>query len=257
MNAPHVVALCYKIEHGAGIDYSRAEPFEVRHDAFDVRIKDGHVRFSMNDHFTTERDARNAVAAYIRGWELDAALLRGPNTFMLRFDRPEIEERNPTPGYKYAQARPVHITITTSEPEVTLLPRTYPPPPPTGLKRSPDVESMFYRYVGYREGKEPLTAMAYFCLTVLEASTEKRRGRRAAAAKRYHISRRVLDRFAELSTTKGGARARKANGVNRDLTQKERQFLEAAVEKIIRRAAELADDPDASHEEITLVGVSL
>ena len=257
MNAPHVVALCYKIEHGAGIDYSGAEPFEVRHDAFDVRVKDGHVRFSMNDHFTTERDARDSVDAYIGGWELDAALLRGPNMFMLRFDRAEIKDRRPTPGYKYAQASPVHITISTSEPEVTFLPRTYPLPPPTGLKRSPDVVSMFYRYVGYREGKEPLTALAYFCLTVLEASTEKRRGRRAAAAKRYHISRQVLDRLAELSTTKGGASARKANGVHKDLTQQERQFLEATVKNIIRRAAEIADDPDASHEEITLFCVPL
>ena len=259
MNDPHVVALYYKIEHDAGIDYSRAEPFEVRHDAFDVRVEDGQVRFSMNDHFATERDTRDAVAGYIRAWELDAALAHGPNAFKLRFDRSDIEDRNPKPDAKYerggpiaGRGTPICAVGTLGEARGTLLPRTYPLPPPTGLKRSPDVESMFYRYVGYREGKEPLTAMAYFCLTVLEASTGKRRGQRAAAAKRYHINRRVLNQLAELSTTKGGASARKAEGVHRDLTHQERQFLEAAVKKIIRRAAEVADDPDASLEEITL-----
>ncbi len=257
MNDPHVVALHYKVDHTSGIDYSRAEPVKFHYDAFDVRVEDRHVRFSMNDHFATEQDARNAVDDYIRGWELDAALVRGPNAFKLRFDRAEIEDRNPTPGVMYAQAGSVRFNVTVSAAQATVSPRTYPRPPSARLKRTPDVESMFYRYVGYREGKEPLTAMAYFCLTVLEASTGKRRGQRAAAAKQYHINRQVLNQLAELSTTKGGAHARKAEGVHRDLTEQERQFLEAAVEKIIRRAAEAGDDPTASLEEITMLNFPL
>ena len=253
MNDPHVVALQYKVEHASWVDYSKAELLVVHNDAFDVRVEDRHVRFSMKHHFTTERDARDAVDDFIRSWELDAALVMGPNAFKLRFYRSEIEDRNPTPGAIYARAGFTSFTMTATMARGTVSPPTYPNPPSTGLKRSPDVESMFHRYVGYREGREPLTTMAYFCLTVLEASTGERRGRRAVAAKRYCISEAVLKQLGELSSTKGGVGARKAEGVHQDLTQQERKFLEAAVTTIIRRAGEVAHDPDASLKRITVL----
>ena len=90
------------------------------------------------------------------------------------------------------QAAPVRFNFSISAPQANLSPRTYPSPPSMGLKPTPDVESMFHRYVGFREGREPLTTMAYFCLTVLEASTGKRSGKRAAAAKRYGMCQEVL-----------------------------------------------------------------
>ena len=114
---------------------------------------------------------------------------------------------------------------------------------------------MFHRYAGYREGGEPLTTMAYFCLTVLEASTGERRGRRSAAAKQYCISEAVLKQLGELSSTKGGVGARKAEGVHQDLTQQERKFLEAVVTTIIRRAAEVAHDPNVSLKRITVLAL--
>ena len=97
--------------------------------------------------------------------------------------------------------------------------------------------------------------MAYFCLTVLEASTGERRGRRSAAAKQYCISEAVLKQLGELSSTKGGVGARKAEGVHQDLTQQERKFLEAVVTTIIRRAAEVAHDPNVSLKRITVLAL--
>ena len=43
------------------------------------------------------------------------------------------------------------------------------PPAPAGFEVSPDVETMWYRYDGYRRRREPLASMAYMCLTVLIA----------------------------------------------------------------------------------------
>ena len=111
---------------------------------------------------------------------------------------------------------------------------------------------MYNRYAGYCEAKEPLTTMAYFCLTVLQASTRESRDQRLAAANKYSISKPVLDQVGNLSSTRGGAGARKAEGVRRDLTPQERQFLEEAVKTIIRRAAEVASDSDARPAQITL-----
>lgn len=251
MNDPHVVALHYEVEHTSSIDYSSAEPLELHFDAFDVRVEDSHVRFAMKHHFATKQDARAAVDDYIGGWELNAALVRGPNAFKLRYSRSEIEDRKPTPGVINAHAEPVRLNFSASA-QATVSPRTYPKPPSMSLKRSPDVESMFHRYVGFREGREPLTTMAYFCLTVLEASTGECRGRRAAAAQRYCISEAVLKQLGELSSTKGGVGARKAEGVQQNLNQQEKMFLEAAVTTIIRRAAEVAHYPETSLKPITM-----
>ena len=254
MNDPHVVALRYKVEHASSIDYSSAAPLVVHEDGFDVRVEDRRVRFSMKAHFATERDARDAVDDYICSWELDAALAKGPNAFKLRFDRAEIEDRNPTPSTKDVDVRvgPVRTGIPRVRIRAIVSSHTYPKPPSTGLKRSPDVESMFYRYVGYREGREPLTTMAYFCLTVLLASTRERRGQLKVAAERYRICQPVLKRLTDLSSTKGGVGARKAKGVHQDLTQQESQFLEEAVKTIIRRVAEVAHHPEARLEQITM-----
>ena len=252
MNDPHVVALHYNIEHASWIDYSKADPLEFREQAFEVSVADKRVRFAMNDHFATEQQARDAVEDFIRGWELDAALARGPGVFKLRFDKSDIVDRNPTPGVIRVRVNPIGVAVSLSQPHATVSPRDFPKPPSTGLTPSPDVESMFFRYAGYREGREPLATMAYFCLDVLLATTGKRKGRLKAAAKRYRVSQRVLNRLSDLTSKKGGAGSRKAEGVYRDFTPEERQFVEAAVTTIIRRAAEVAHDPDSDLAEISM-----
>ena len=133
----------------------------------------------------------------------------GPNAFKLRFYRSEMEDRNPTPGAICVRAGFASFTMTATMPRGTVSPPTYPNPPSTGLKRSPDVESMFHRCVGYREGREPLTTMAYFCLTVLEASTGERSDRRATAAKRFCISEAVLKQLGALRLNQRRCRRQK------------------------------------------------
>ena len=116
------------------------------------------------------------------------------------------------------------------------------------MKITPDVQSMYDRFAGYRLGKEPLASMASFCLTVLEIST----GRRQTAAEQYRIDRAVLDQIGNLSSEKGGPPARKAAGLGRPLTPSDTRFLEEAIKALILRAAEVAHDPHASRAEITL-----
>ena len=248
MNDPHVVALNYRIEHASWVDWSTAEPLELHEDAFSVRVEDMRVRFLMKEHHATEDDACTAVEDYLRAWEFDAALRHDPGAFKLRFVRSEIEDRNPAPGTVHALASPITATAELGVARGTVLPPSYPAPPSTGLRSDPDVERMFNRYAKYRDRREPLTSMTYFCLNVLEEST----GDRPKAAKRYGISKCVLDQLGNLSSIRGGSDARKAAGVHHDLTGQESQFLEAAVKAIIRRAAEYAYDPNASLRPITM-----
>ena len=250
MNDPHVVALEYRIEHGSELDWSKASPLDVREDAFDLRVENQRVRFAMKAHFATESDARNFLEDYIRNWELEVALTRGPNAFRLRFEQSCLIDRNPAPHAislkAQASAEPARASIDLAPPA----PPSY-PPPPAGIKRSPDVDSMFHRYAGYREGREPLATMAYFCLTVLEQAARQKiqdaNGKRNAAVQWYGIPKEALEQVGKLCTTKGGADARKAEGLSSQLTPQEKRYLESAVVGFIPRAATVAFDPHAPH----------
>lgn len=253
MNDPQVVALEYRIEHGPDIDWSRAASFNVQNDRFDLRAENGRVRFHLKKHYATEEEARFSVEAdYIPNWEFDVGLKRGPNAFRLRFERSDIVDRNPPPG-------PPTLSISSSSgvPSARVdlappMPPEFPEPPRVGTKRSPDVDSMFQRYLRHLEGREPLPSMAYFCLTMLKQMAG---GRAVNAAATFNISKRVLDRIGKLSSNKGGFSARKATGSNAPLTIDEERFLKSAVKLLIQRAAEVEYGSDPSRKKITLADI--
>ena len=255
MNDPHVVALLYSIEHDSSVDYSEAGRIEHEEEPFRVTIEDKVVRFELKDHYAREDAAREAVESYIRCWELDTALRGRPGQFNLKFDRAEIVDRNPpppTPGVVNISAH-IRAGDATVRATVTVTtPKPY-PSPPSGVTLdpyNPDAMTMFYRFEGYLENKEPLTGMAYFCLTMLEGHLCN--GRRAAA-RTYGIDKNVLGMIGNLTANKGGRGiARKASGIGFDLAREESRFLEEAVKAIILRVAEIAHDPEKSRPKITL-----
>ena len=248
MNDPHVVALIYRIEHGDSIDYSKAKPLVVEEPGFRLSVEDMRVRFELKKHYATSEEAQTAVASYIRVWEFDATLKSGnPDSFRLRFEKAEIVDRNPTPGAVRLSGcvmgvgGSLSVKLTVSTP--------YYPSPPSDLAINPDVETMYGRYMGYRQKREPLPGMAYFCLTVLQASA---RGRKAAARK-YGIDVAVLDKIGDLTANRGGAQARKAGGVATELSHQEHRFLDRAVKAIVRRVAERASAPKGALPTILLM----
>ena len=173
MNDPHVVALEYRIEHGPDVvDWSRTAPLHVEEGGFDVQAANGRVRFELKDHHASEEAARFVVEArYIPNWEFVAGLARGPNAFTLRFDRSEIVDRNPPPDPPV-----LRVQLRSGMPRISVdfgppAPASFPAPPPAAIKRSPDVDSMYQRYLGHLEGKEPLSGMAYFWGIISNSNT--------------------------------------------------------------------------------------
>ena len=252
MNDPHVAALEYRIEHRPDVvDWSRAAPLDREEGGFRVCAGNGRVRFEFKEHHASQEAARFAVEAhYIPNWELLAGLALGPDAFTLRFDRSEIVDRNPPPG-----PPPLHVQFRSGTPTINVkiaprAPPAFPEPPPTDIERSPDVDSMFSRYLGHLQGREPLACMAYFCLTVLEQT----QGGRHNAARHFAISNKVLDRIGRLCA-KGGADARKYTGAKTPYTPEEERFLKSAIETLIRRAAEVEHGPDPSRPKITLADI--
>ena len=248
---PRVKALHFVVEHNRSIDYSGARPLSLEEPSFGVSVEDGKVRFAMRDHQATEEEALAAVNEYIAAWEFEAAMEHGPGLFRLRFDCADIDDRDPSTGKVSPRLRPIrnHVSVR-DDVEVTLGKGRYPSPPATALALTPDVRSMHERYLGYWERREPLASMAYFCLTVLASPWGSRRRKRAAG--HYGIDEPVLGKLGELTSEKGGAGARKAQGVPLEYTSNEARFLEEAVKAIIRRAAEVAHDPNARRPPITM-----
>ena len=255
MNDPHVVALIYRIEHSSSVDYSNDPSFDHEERAFKVKVEDKQVRFELREHHASVEAALETVEPYIRGWELDAGLRGQPGDFMLNFDRPEIVDRNPTPG---VISIGVHfrggVPTFSASPTVT---KPY-PKPPTGLTLDPDdpdVQTMYKRYEGYCQKREPLTSMAYFCLTMLESHLC--RGRENVARK-YEIDREVLRLVGNLTANRGGQMAaRKASGIKDDLTPQESHFLKESTKAMIRRVAEVAHDPQKHYPKIKLSDLPL
>ena len=125
---------------------------------------------------------------------------------------------------------------------VVHLARSNYPTPPTRFTVSPDVDTLWHRYEGYKHGREPLLGMAYACLTFLEAQV---RGREKAA-RTYAIDTAVLRKLGDFTSNLGDERtARKfhTRSTRRPPTGQEATWIDAAIRMIIRRVGEHDADP--------------
>ena len=254
MNDPHVEALIYVVEHVETVKYDSATSIDFDRPAFHGKVEDERARFEMKEHYSTEGEAQAAVQPVIDQWEFKETLRIGPGQFALRFDHSEIEDRQPTPGVIAVSAHPVRFNFTVSTPTVTVS-RQYPQPPSEAAMdiHDPDVQAMLHRYTGYRERREPLPSMAYFCLTMIEYRFHG--NPRPNASRHFRIHLDVLNKIGHLTADKGGLDARKARkqkGVPENLTPHERAFLEQAVRKMILQAARVAASPEADIPTITM-----
>ena len=87
------------------------------------------------------------------------------------------------------------------------------PTPPDHFQVSPDVETLWRRYEGYVQGREPLPGMAYGCQSFIEKMLA--RGRDDAAQK-YHIEREVLRKLGDLHSHRGNLTSRRKLEHERD-----------------------------------------
>lgn len=253
MKDPHIVALIYRLTHSRSVDYSEAEPLLLDEDAFGLALKDNKLRIELKEHHSNEYDAKKSVDEYLRLWEFQERLDHGANEFKFEFEQAEIVDRSPKPEKGFSDLR---ASIRMGEPTVSatlqIVANRY-PSPPTRLRLSPDASVMSERYRKYLNKEESLLSCAYFCLTVLEGSLcVGNKGKRGKAAKHFNISKKVLKKIGYLSTSKGGAEARKYVGVNDELTSNERKFLKKAVVRIIYRVAEKNFDPNKPLKRISL-----
>ena len=118
----------------------------------------------------------------------------------------------------------------TSAPIQTGFPRAAP-----NFLASREVEVLWARHQAYIEGREPLTSMAYFCLTFVRTLAG---GGNKRAAEKYGISYNVFERIGALTGTRGDyLTARKVVDAQppAPLAQDDLLWLEAAIRIMIWR----------------------
>jgi len=246
MRDPHVVSLRYRVESAATVTFNNPPALEHESNKFRMRLESGTAIFELKEHLPSIEVARGIVDAFVRAWELDVALNSGRREITFVYENAEVIDRNPPPPGEPRVIQVSGIASGTSFGIATLsvAQREY-PPPPRYFTLNPDVETLWHRFEGYTQGREPLLAMAYFCLTLLEAQA----GSRKKTEKAYRIHYAVLSKLGELTTNKGDKEtARKTKDAKTfvPLTKIEIRWIEAALKAIIRRVGEIDTTPSAS-----------
>lgn len=240
MRDPHVRTLRYQFDHGPHVSYKDPSKVEFETEHFEGRLEDGVLIVKLTSHFDDVAEARAAVEPYLRAWELHDRLQGLGDEISFDFDDAEVIDRDPPPpgSPQVIHGKAASIGISSHSASIHVGRGSY-PTPPEEFSVTPDVETMWQRYLGYQNGKEPLLSMAYFCLTVVLASA----GGRRAAAKKYRIEYAVLRKFGELTSTRGdetAARKVSPGGSLTPLSPAETKWLEKALKAVIARVAEMA-----------------
>jgi hypothetical protein len=250
MRDPHVVSLLYRLETGPSLRFDNPPPRDYETNEFNFRLADGVVTCTMKAHYASPNQARAVVEPVLRAWELDTALRHGKRELWFTYENVEVIDRDPPPeGHVLMVAAAGEINLAGDV--SLLLTRHEYPAPPTRFTASPDVETLWHRYEGYKQGRELLLGMAYACLTFLEAQV---RGR-VNAAKTYAIDVAILRKLGDLTTNLGDERtARKFHmqSARRPPTPQEAAWIDAAIRMIIRRVAEHAADPTANWPKLSM-----
>jgi hypothetical protein len=240
MHDPHVQALHYNVGSVETISYKDPQPLTFTNHLGEFALSDRKLRIVPIEYFSSETEARSAIEPFLRAWEIGTDLTSNFGMIRFEFERVELIDRNPPQpgGTLVVNLQGASMVMIGSSATLHLTCREY-PRPPTAFSATAEVQSAYRRWLRYRSGSEPLQSMAYFVLTLIEASA----GGRQAASRSFQIQADVLGTMGRLSSTKGDeATARKVEKANQfqNLTAAEKQWLEEAVRLIIRRLGEHA-----------------
>lgn len=232
----HVESLTYRLIPTENIIYEGPQAIEFDTEHANIRLADGELRCSMKTDYSNPGDARAVIDPVLRSWEVASDLKSNKGALRFKYDTANVVDRSPPiPGQIRGHAIMVqsigsleafgNVTVRINLKQYPLAPGSF--------RLTPDAETLWLRYTGYTEGKEPLPSMAYFCLTMARAIS----GGVAAASKKYQIRERVLRKLSELTSVRGDRlTARKASSRTlTPLTGTEIVWIESVIKLLILR----------------------
>jgi hypothetical protein len=230
MTDPHVVWLEYEMR--TAFVFDNPPPLHWHTLVFDADLKDALVRMQMLSHFATEAEARTAVEPFLRMWEIDIALANAKKREVtFEFRQGQVVDRNPPPPGSTVSAMATMTGVAAIAMAGQVTKHSYPAVPTYGSP-VPDVLSLWNRFEGFTNGREPLPSMAYFCFTVIKS----RYGNIDAARKALAVDKAVFSTLSTLSTNRGDAlTARKITADLRPLENAETEWLKSVIPSLIRQ----------------------
>jgi hypothetical protein len=249
-----VESLFYQMRSAEDITYDDPPALDVDTETWRGHLENGILTCHMKVHYSSVGDARKEVESYLRDWEISAAIEYGRRSMTFSYWNASVIKLAPEGeggDLVYLEGRAACTARATAK--LTITRRNYLPPPEL-FRVSPNVETLWGRYEGYLDGKEPLLGMAYFCLSTIEVNYGQ--GSRKTAAHTLNVGPEVLDTLGRLISTKGDSTAaRKApdRGKWQPLSGTERTWIEAVVKRLIYRVGEYAGCDDSS--TLAIVGM--
>jgi len=244
MRDPHVEILYYKLKTPETTIFENPPVVKFIRNEFEGHLEDGILTCRMREHFSTVKEAQRAVDDFLHSWEIKTDLEVGHGEIRFQFKNYHVIDRDPpplgTPKKVYCSGTAI---LTSNVSAILSVRRRKYPDPPTVFTVTPDVETLWQRYNNYLDGKEPLPAMAYFCLTFVENKVNGRR-KRESAAKLFLIEETILNKLGDLTANKGNAETVQKfpeKGSINPLSEREKKWIEEIVKIFIRRMGELAN----------------
>jgi hypothetical protein len=164
-----VTALYYRLHSEVDSDrFDQAADVAATIGPFNCTLSAGLLRAVPTSEFQDREAAKAAVEALLRDWEQSAFLGSPGHRIKFAYERSEVEEINPVPGFKFAFAESalgfgsVLAAAVISRNNVA-----YPPPNPS-FRRNPVTDRLAERLRRVRDREAELTAAAYFVLSTLE-----------------------------------------------------------------------------------------
>lgn len=250
MAEPRVLILRYNLKPSAGVSFSDPPPLDHETDDFTMHIEKGLATFRMKALDDTSEHARECAEQWLRNWTMDDALRRKERGFEFEFH--SCEEISPERESEPRSGRTIYVQSTVvatamAKATATVIHSAY-PSPPQAFVATPDVQSMWHRYEGYCNDREPLASMGFFCLTFFEWRAKQvnpyyRRSKIELCDDGFKVDKEVLIELGRLTSTGGDLRtARKVKTQSREellpFSHAERTWIEATVLALIRRLGE-------------------
>ena len=234
MQEPTLDWLRYRVHFAPGIAIDAPTPRQFDTPQFlGVLTKEG-LELKPKVRIETQAEARAAIEPLLRAWEVQIGLDVGTPVLTFEFEGLRFVDGASPSGSGFG----LHHSTAELGPDAFVVHHLKEfPPPPKGFVSTPDIETLWFRFRMYKQRREPLQSMAYFCLTVLKASCSGTDG----VARILSVDKAVLRKISDLSTNTGDSKtARKRTHQLRVSTAVERHWLEAAILALIRHMGEVA-----------------
>lgn len=234
MNDPHVSRLHYEIWAGEGTTWDSPPAVAFKNYLGRFETEGLTLRIDPVEHFARQEDAEAAMTAFLAAWSIDSDLRLGVD-LRFRFLRADVHDRMPDGrGFRGSALRAFGGTVTMAGEVKLVVTRRRLTKPRAAFQATDEVTTAYRRWNKVQAEAESLQGMAYWLLTVFET----RGGSRRKAAERFRVDLQVLGRIGDLSTNTGSPdteRKQSPQSLGRELRAGERQWLEAAVKRLILR----------------------